>query len=98
MGLALAPHRIRQARLEAGLTLDEAAKAIPAARAGVHNYETGRSAPGGVVLGRMAAAYGVEPSYFYVPEAELDSSTPGEDTSGAALIGVRGGPADQQGE
>lgn len=97
MGLALTPHRIRQARLEAGLTLDEAARAIPCARAGLHNYETGRSAPGGVVLGRMAAAYGVEPSFFYVPESELTGSTAGEDTRGGALIGVRSASPDQLG-
>lgn len=73
----ISPTRIRQARLQAGLTLQRASQEIPAAQGGLVNYETGRSKPGADLIGRMAAAYGVTPGYFFIHTPEADTASTG---------------------
>lgn len=68
------------------MSLSQAAAAIPAARSGIAAYEAGDTVPGGDLLGRMAAAYGVEVGFFFVHDRERDSASTGrgKPTDGAA--------------
>jgi transcriptional regulator with XRE-family HTH domain len=70
----LAPHRIREARQRAGLSLSQAAAAIPASRSGVAAWEAGVTVPRGNTVARIAAVYGVDPGFFFV---RTDGATAG---------------------
>lgn len=51
---------LKAARVNAGLTQKEAAKAIGIAATTLHNYESGKSVPNIAILQRIEDAYGVE--------------------------------------
>jgi transcriptional regulator with XRE-family HTH domain len=62
--------RVRQARLAAGLTLDELSERLAIegqqiTKAGLSKYEMNRSTPKAGMLPKLAAALGVKPSYFF---------------------------------
>lgn len=75
---AMIAERIRQARLAAGLTLDETAQRLakrgqPITGAALSKYEHGKSAPRAQLLLLLAQALDVKPSYFLTePQTQIE--------------------------
>src|SRR4051794_29297705 len=63
---ALLGVRLRQARMAAGMTLDETAQKLGnvITKAGLSKYELNKSAPSPLLLERIAELFGVQTSYF----------------------------------
>jgi predicted transcriptional regulator len=65
--IRLDPTAMRTARRAAGLTLDDAGRAIRRDGSIVARYERGEVDPPGSVLGALAGAYRVSVNTFYTP-------------------------------
>ena len=76
--MELQPSRLKQARLEASLTLEKAAVAIGTDLNTIWRYEAGRHRPSGPTLHALASLYGRSVEWFY-GEEEDTPPTPGPD-------------------
>lgn len=81
----LSPSRIRQARLDAGLSMRAAAEALGVSRTTIFYAETGGHSPGGDLLGRMAAAYRVPVDAFFVHDGDPDTAAAAGTENGKAV-------------
>jgi DNA-binding XRE family transcriptional regulator len=67
--MKLNAQKVREARLAAGISVQDAALQLEASRTTLFNTEAGRSLPSPNLLGRMATLYGVGvQDFFDVPE------------------------------
>jgi transcriptional regulator with XRE-family HTH domain len=82
-GVAVIPERVRQARLEAGLTLAELADG-KVSRTAIHLIETGRNRPTLDTLAHIAARTGRPIGYFLGTRSETATPDPQEVSRRAA--------------
>ncbi len=61
------PARMREARLEAGYSLEQAARHVGRDLSALSRYERGERTPPGDVLAAIAFVYGVHPGAFFTP-------------------------------
>ena len=67
------PTRLKQSRLEAGLTLEKAAEALGTDFNTIWRYEAGRHKPSGPVLYALATLYSKSVEWFFGEDAPADS-------------------------
>ena len=74
--MAFEPSRLKQARHEAGLTLEKAAEALGTDLNTIWRYEAGRHKPTGPTLHGLAALYGHSVEWFFGEEEEEEKPPP----------------------